>query len=91
MLQMLTTRFKENRMIDDISFDDFYAKLNDTVNSSFNLGERILEAKIVRNVIRSLCKIFRSKVTTIEESKDLDSIKNEKLTGSLQTYELFIP
>ena len=34
---------------------------------------------------------FRAKVTTIEESKDLDDIKVQKLIGSLQTYELSLP
>ena len=34
---------------------------------------------------------FRVKVTTIEESKDLDDIKVQELTGSLQTYELSLP
>jgi hypothetical protein len=34
---------------------------------------------------------FRIKVTTIEESKDLDSMKIEELVGSLQTYEYSLP
>jgi hypothetical protein len=34
---------------------------------------------------------FRIKVTTIEESKDLDTIRIEELVGSLQTYELSLP
>ena len=31
---------------------------------------------------------FRAKVTTIEESKDLDDINIQELVGSLQTYEM---
>ncbi|XP_022849834.1 uncharacterized protein LOC111371915 [Olea europaea var. sylvestris] len=89
-LQMLASRFEEIRMKDDESFDEFYAKLNDIVNSIFNLGERIPEPEIVRKVLRSLSERFRSKVTAIEESKDLDTIKIEELVGSLQTYELTI-
>lgn len=89
-LQMLASRFEEVRMKDDETFDEFYAKLNDIVNSSFNLGERILETKIVRKVLRSLPERFRPKVTAIEESKDLDEVKIEELVGSLQTYELTI-
>jgi hypothetical protein len=34
---------------------------------------------------------FRIKVTSIEESKDLDSMKIEELVGSLQTYEYSLP
>ena len=34
---------------------------------------------------------FHAKVTAIEESKDLDDIKVEKLISSLQTYELSLP
>ncbi|XP_022862077.1 uncharacterized protein LOC111382364 [Olea europaea var. sylvestris] len=49
---MLASRFEEVRMKDDETFDEFYAKLNDIVNSSFNLGERIPESKIVRKVLR---------------------------------------
>jgi len=36
-------------------------------------------------------KDFGIKVTTIEESKDLDTMKIEELVGSLQTYEFSLP
>ena len=35
-------------MEEDESFDEFYAKLKDIVNSAFNLRETIPEPKIVR-------------------------------------------
>ena len=41
--------------------------------------------------MRSLPESFQAKVTTIEESKDLDKIKNHEFVGSLQTYELGLP
>ena len=72
----------------DESFDEFYAKLKDIVNSAFNLGETIPEPKIVRKVLRSLPKRFHAKITAIEESKDIDKIPLTKLVGNLQTYEL---
>ena len=90
-LQMLTTRFEELKMSEDESFDSFYIKLNEVVVSKFNLGEKTEDSKIVRKILRSLPESFRAKVTTIEESKDLDDIKVQELIGSLQTYELSLP
>ena len=87
-LQRLTTSFEEIKMEDDESFDEFYAKLKNIVNSAFNLGETIPEPKIVRKVLRSLPERFHAKITTIEESKDIDKIPLTELVGNLQTYEL---
>ena len=75
-------------MEEDESFDEFYAKLKDIVNSAFNLGETIPEPKIVRKVLNSLPERFHAKITAIEESKDIDKITLTKLVGNLQTYEL---
>ena len=87
-LQRLTTSFEEIKMEEDESFDEFYVKLKDIVNSAFNLGETIPEPKIVRNVLRSLPERFHAKITAIEESKDIDKIPLIELVGKLQTYEL---
>ena len=72
----------------DESFDEFYAKLKDIVNSAFNLGETIPEPKIVRKVLRSLPERFHVKITAIEELKDIDKILLTELVGNLQTYKL---
>ena len=87
-LQRLTTSFEEIKMEEDESFNEFYAMLKDIVNSAFNLGETILKPKIVRMVLKSLLERFHAKITTIEESKDIDKIPLTKLVGNLQTYEL---
>ena len=87
-LQRLTTSFEEIKMEEDESFNEFYAMLKDIVNSTFNLGETILKPKIVRMVLKSLLERFHAKITTIEESEDIDKIPLTKLVGNLQTYEL---
>ena len=84
----LTTSFEEIKIEEDESFDKFYAKFMDLVNSAFNLGETILEPKIVRKVLRSLPERFHAKIIVIEESKDIDKIPLTELVGNLQTYEL---
>ena len=62
-LQRLTTSFEEIKMEKDESFDEFYAKLKDILNSAFNLVETIPEPKIVRKVLRSLPERFHAKIT----------------------------
>ena len=82
-LQRLTTSFKEIKMEDDESFDEFYAKLKDIVNSAFNLRETIPKPKIVRKVLKSLPERFHAKITAIEESKDINKIPLTELVGNL--------
>ena len=89
--QHLTSRFESIRMADDEIFDEFYAKLNDIVNSAFNLGEVYDQPKIVRKILRSLTENFRPKVTTITESKDVDTILVDEFVGSFQFYESDLP
>ena len=72
------------KMEEDESFDEFYAKLNDIVNSAFNLGKTIPEPKIVGKVLRSLPERFYAKITAIEESKDIEKIPLIELVGNLQ-------
>ena len=90
-LQQLTTRFESIRMSDDECFDEFYAKLNNIVNSAYNFGEIYDQPKIVRKILRSLTKDFRPKMAAITESKDVDSIPVDELVRSLQSYVLDLP
>ena len=78
-------------MSDDESFDKFYVKLNDIINSAYNLGEIYEQPKIVRKILRSLTEDFRPKVIAMTESKDVDSIPVDEFVGSLQSYELDLP
>ena len=56
-------------MEEDESFDEFYAKLKDIVNSAFNLGETILEPKIVRKVLRSLLEDSMRRLLLLKNQK----------------------
>ena len=46
-LQQLTSRFESIRMSNDKSFDEFYAKLKDIVNSAFNLDKVYDQPKLL--------------------------------------------
>ena len=81
--QRLTTSFKEMKMEEDESFNEFSAKLKDIVNLAFNFRETILESKIVRKVLRSLLERFHAKIIAIKELKDIDKIPLTELVGNL--------
>jgi RNA-binding protein YhbY len=88
---MLISLFEEIKMLEDGAFREFYSKMSDLRNSMVSLGKTVLNVKLIRKIIRSLPEHFRIKVTTIEESKDLEEMKIEELVGSLQSYELSLP
>ena len=81
--QRLTSSFEEIKMEENETFDEFYARLKDIVNSAFNLEESIVESKIVRKILRSLPKRFYAKITPIEEVKDIDQFPLTELIGNL--------
>jgi hypothetical protein len=78
-------------MLENETFSEFYTRINDLRNSMVSLGKRVSDVKLIKKILRPLPKRFRIKVTSIEESKDLDSMKIEELVRSLQTYEYSLP
>jgi uncharacterized coiled-coil DUF342 family protein len=90
-LQMLISRFEKIKMLDDETFREFYSKMGNLRNSMASLGKSLSDVKLIRKILRSLPERFKIKVTTIEESKDLEEMKIEELVGSLQIYELSLP
>jgi hypothetical protein len=88
---MLISKFEKIKMLEDEIFREFYTKINGLRNSMVSLGKQISDVKLIQKILRSLFERFRIKVTTIEESKDLEEMKIEELVGSLQTYEYSLP
>jgi len=81
--QMLISKFEEIKMLEEETFREFYTKISDLKNSMVSLGKLISNVKLIQKILRSLPERFRIKVTTIEESKDLEEMKIEELVGSL--------
>jgi hypothetical protein len=76
---MLISKFEEIKMLEDETFGDFYSKMSDLRNSMVSLGKTISNVKLIGKILRSFPERFRIKVTTIEESKDLEKMKIEEL------------
>jgi hypothetical protein len=74
-LQMLISKFEEIKMLEEETFREFYTKVSDLRNSMVSLGKQISDLKLIRKILISSPERFRIKVTTIEESKDLEEMK----------------
>jgi hypothetical protein len=88
---MLISSFDEIKMLENETFGEFYTRINNLRNSMVILRKRVSDVKLIKKILRSLPEHFRIKVTSIEESKDLDSMKIEELVGSFQNYEYSLP
>lgn len=62
--------------------------VTEVTNSLKGLGENVEESIVVQKILRSLSDRFESKVSDIEELKDLDTLKKDELHGILTTYEM---
>jgi RNA-binding protein YhbY len=80
---MLISKFEEIKMLEDETFNEFYTKISDLRNSMVSLGKNVFNVKLIKKILRFLPERFKIKVTTIEESKDLESMKIEELVRSL--------
>jgi hypothetical protein len=85
-LQMLVAQFEGIRILEEETFNEFYTKISDFRNFMISLGKKNYDAKIIKKILLSL-----PIVTTIEESKDLDTMRIEELVGSLQNYDFSLP
>jgi hypothetical protein len=61
-------------MLEDETFREFYTKMSNLRNSMVSLGKSVSDVKLIRKILRSFPERFRIKVTTIEESKDLEEM-----------------
>lgn len=86
-IQPLTTKFQNFKISYSELFTYFHNWLKDIYNSLYNLGEPISKTRIVKNIARSLPEKFVSKITTIEESKDLNTLTKNELFSYLQTFK----
>ncbi|KAG2674458.1 hypothetical protein I3760_13G136600 [Carya illinoinensis] len=89
-LQMLTSKFEEIKMLEDENFNDFYAKLNDVVNSRFNLGEKLEDSKIVRKILRIECPNFKKSKGKVLNVTLSDSSESETSSSSSDYDNTFV-
>jgi GTP1/Obg family GTP-binding protein len=85
-LQMLVSQFKEIKMLEDETFDEFYSKLSVIRKSTINLEKKMDDAKAVKKILRSLPKRFIPQVAAVQQSKDLDTMSRRTCSFSLSDF-----
>ena len=87
-LQTYRSQFESLKMDDEEDIASYFLRVAEVVNSLKGLGENIEESTIVQKILRSIPDRFDSKVSAIEEMKDLDTLKMDELHGILIAYEM---
>ncbi|XP_024156372.1 uncharacterized protein LOC112164410 [Rosa chinensis] len=75
-------------MGDDETVDDFHGRILKISGQCRSLGAPIDEDKIVKKILRALPEMFHSKVTSIEDSFDIDEYPLDEHIRNLKTYEM---
>ena len=87
-LNIATHKYELFKMLPNESITEMYTRFTIIVNNLKSLGEKITNEKMVKKILWSLTKDWKTKTTTIEEAKDLSTLTIDDLIGSLLGYEL---
>jgi len=69
------------------SLDGYLAKFFATVNNLKSLGEDVSKNRIVQKLLMSLSRRYKSIVSIIEETRDLDVLKAEEVIAFVKVYD----
>jgi len=74
-------------MPDGESLDSYLAKFFGSVNNLKSLGEDVSETRIVQKLLMSLSRRYKSIVSIIEETRDLDVLRVEEVIAFVKVYD----
>ncbi|GJU91741.1 zf-CCHC domain-containing protein [Tanacetum coccineum] len=89
-IDLLVQQYEQFTIPKEESIDNAFARFNTIITSLKALDEGFSSKSYVRKSLRALHPKCRSKVTAIEESKDLTSLSLDELIGNLKVYEVII-
>ena len=79
---MLVHKYELFKMEPTESITNMFTRFTDIVNSLKSLGKDYTNSDLVRKILRSLPRNWESKVTAIQEAKDLNKLPLDELLGS---------
>ncbi|XP_057811589.1 uncharacterized protein LOC131025817 [Salvia miltiorrhiza] len=87
-MRMLTTKFEILRMCDNETIFAYYEKLCEILNEAVALGEPISNERLVSKMLRSLPERYNMKISSIEETADVATMRVGDLVSKLVTFEM---
>ncbi|GJR34188.1 hypothetical protein Tco_1209872 [Tanacetum coccineum] len=89
-IDLLVQQYEQFIIPEEESIDNGFARFNTIITNLKSLDEGFSSKNYFRKFLRALHPKWRTKVTTIEESKDLTSLSLDKVIGNLKVYEAII-
>ncbi|GJR38450.1 hypothetical protein Tco_0958455 [Tanacetum coccineum] len=89
-IDLLVQQYEQFVIFEDESIDSAFTRFNTVITSLKALDECYSIKNYVRKFLRALHPKWRTKVTTIEESKDLTSLSFDELIRNLKVHEMII-
>ncbi|GJU55482.1 hypothetical protein Tco_1229196 [Tanacetum coccineum] len=89
-IDLLVQQYEQFTIPEEGSIDNVFARFNIIITSLKVLDEGFSSKNYVRKFLRALHPKWRTKITAIEESKDLTSLSLDELIGNLKVYEVII-
>ncbi|KAJ4975863.1 hypothetical protein NE237_000969 [Protea cynaroides] len=89
-LQTFRGQFENLKMYEDETIDQYMNRVNEVVNSIRGLGEDLKCHIVCQKILWSLTPKFESKVSALEETKDLEHVTIDEIHGALTAFEMRI-
>ncbi|GKB68147.1 zf-CCHC domain-containing protein [Tanacetum coccineum] len=89
-IDLFVQKYEEFVISDDETIDCAFSRFNTIITSLKALDESFSSCNNVRKFLRALPTKWRTKVTAIEESKDLSKLSLDELIGNLKVYEVVL-
>ena len=86
-IALLSNQYEMFKMQANESITSWFDRYTTIVNQLNQLGRVISEDKMVKRLLKSLPKSWRSTVVAIREAKDLNKISLDEICGSFLTYK----
>ena len=75
-------------MKEDEDIVAYFLWVDEIVNTMRGLGEKVENLALFQKILKSLLMRFDSKVSSLEERKDIDKLSMDELHGILTAYEI---